>query len=105
VPHRPCTSDEQIDRRPVERQGLHGLYDFADHVKPLPAREHERGFRRRQPAPYGVGRVLYDLLEVVERDEASAAPRYRLGQLRSCVAAAEPDAQRAGDRVVDAVER
>ena len=105
VPHRSRAGHEKIDRGTVERQGLDGLHDLAGDVESLPARDHERGVGRVQPASDGGGRVLRDLLEVVEDDQAAAASRNRLGQLRSGIATAEAHAERARRRVVDAFER
>ena len=49
--------------------------------------------------------MLYDLLEVVEHDQAAAATGDRFRELRRRIAGTEAHAERAGDRVVNAVER
>ena len=98
--------DEELDRRPVQRQRLDRLHHLAGDVQAFAAGDHEgRLGRAVEPAADRGGGVLRDLLEVVEHDQAAAAAGDRLRELRRGIAGTEADAERAAGGVVDAVER
>ena len=75
-------------------------------MQPLAARNKERGVGRAvEPAADARSRVLDDLLEVVEDDEAAAARGDRVTELDAGIALAEGHVEGDGDDEVHALER
>ena len=68
---------------------------------------HDKGSIARpvEPASEGLGRVVDDLFEVVEDDQAAAATRDRMAELRTWIVLAQRYVERGGHGEVDAVAR
>ncbi len=97
---------EQFDRVPFQGQRLDRKTFLARDVQPFAAGHDKGGVGSLvEPAADRGSRMLRDLLEVVENQQAATAAGDGVTDARSGVLLAERNAERRGDGEIDAVER